>query len=206
MMIHTRHVLVLNKNWAPVETVTLQRAITMLFTTYANGEPKAKIVEYPSYETYTWNDWSKLKPIATDDVIKTANVWFRVPEVILLTRYGKVPQPEARYSRRNLYKRDNYQCQYCLSKPGPEELTIDHVLPKSKGGQTTWENTVLACIKCNSKKADRSLKDSKMKLHTIPVKPKGHMAIKCNALKPIDSWKAFISEAYWSVELENDNK
>ena len=79
-----------------------------------------------------------------------------IPEVILLSTYGKVPRIEVSFSRKNLYRRDGHACQYCGTHRPSSELSIDHVLPRSRGGRTTWENCVLACVRCNSKKADRT--------------------------------------------------
>jgi 5-methylcytosine-specific restriction endonuclease McrA len=204
-ILNKKRCLVLNKNWAPVGTVTLERAIIMLFSTYANNEPKARIIEPSSYELFTWDDWSKLKPLATDEVIQGARCVFRVPEIILLSRYEKLPQPKVHFSRRTLYKRDDMMCQYCGGRPGSEELTIDHVIPRSQGGLTTWTNCILACVDCNTKKRDRTPEQAGMKLLKQPHKPKLHL-FKFDTFKPVESWKAFISEAFWNVELENDMK
>lgn len=199
----SQHVLVLNKGWSPVGTVTLQRAIIMLFSTYKDGRPKARIIETSTYQAMTWDDWSRLKLVATDEVICTANMAFKIPEIILLTKYEKLPQPRAHFSRRTLYKRDNYTCQYCGKKPGTEELTVEHVLPKAQGGITSWENCVLACVNCNKRKANRTPEQANMKLLTVPKKPK--MALfKCDFNKPIKSWEAFLGTAYWSCPLDND--
>lgn len=195
-----RRCLVLNKAWAPVGTVSLQRAIIMLFSEYANGVPKAKIIEPASYQTFTWDDWSKLKPLATDEIIQASNVQFKVPEVILLTKYEKLPLPKVHFSRRTLYKRDNMTCQYCAKRPGSSELTIDHVLPRAQGGTTTWENCVLACVECNARKANRTPAQAKMTLRKEPTKPRMHL-FRYDTLKPVKSWTAFLGEAYWNVGI-----
>jgi 5-methylcytosine-specific restriction endonuclease McrA len=198
-----RRCLVLNKSWNPIGTVSLERAITLLFTVVQNGEPKARIIDPSSYQTFTWEDWSKLRPSATDEKIIGANLHFRVPEIILLSKYDKMPQRQAHFSRRNLFKRDGQTCQYCGDQPGSEELTIDHVLPRSQGGVTSWENCVLACVTCNRKKANRTPSQAKMKLMKVPKKP--HLkALKFDTLKPVKSWCAFLGAAYWSIGLEND--
>lgn len=198
-------VLVLNKNWTAVGTVSLQRAVTMLFSEYEDGTPKAKIIEPESYQQMSWADWSKLKAGADDEVIRTANLSVRIPEVILLSKYEKLPRPKLHFSRRTLYKRDNYTCQYCYKRFASEELTIDHVTPRAQGGITSWENCVLACVSCNAKKANRTPKQCGMKLLNKPVKPKMNV-FKCDMVKPIKSWEQFLGVAYWSVELENDMK
>lgn len=198
-------VLVLNKNWTAVGTVSLQRAIVMLFSEYADGTPKAKIIEPESYQQMTWADWSKLKAGADDEVIRTANMSVRIPEVILLSKYEKLPKPKLHFSRRTLYKRDNYTCQYCYKRFSSEELTIDHVLPRAQGGVTSWENCALACVACNAKKANRTPKQAGMKLLNKPVKPKMNV-FRADMVKPIKSWEQFLGTCYWSVELENDMK
>jgi 5-methylcytosine-specific restriction endonuclease McrA len=194
-------VLVLNKGWTPVGTVSVQRAIVMVFSDYKDGTPKAKIIEPESYAAMTWDDWSKLKPRVDDEVIKAANVVFRCPELIMLTRYDKVPGLKEHFSRRTLYKRDRHQCGYCGCKPGTESLSIDHIIPRSRGGLTTWENCIVCCIPCNAKKANRTPAEAGMKLRTIPVKPKIHL-FKDN-MKPVKSWQDFIDTCYWEVPLQD---
>ena len=200
-VLQSNRCLVLNKCWTPVGTVPLQRAIIMLFSTYNNGEPKARIIDHESYQTFTWDDWSKLELRVTDEALKGSNVVFRVPEVILLSRYDKLPQPKVHFSRRNLFKRDGMLCQYCCKKFKSNELTIDHVEPKSFGGKSTWENCVLACVECNTLKADRTPEQAKMSLRHKSRRPMWKPLYAAHGMR-IDSWSKFVSEAYWSVELE----
>lgn len=203
--LQSRKCLVLNKNWTPVGTVTLQRAITMLFKEEDDGAPKAKIIDPASYQAFTWEDWSKLQPEMTDDKIAGSNMFFRVPEIILLSKYEKLPRPKIHFSRRTLWKRDKKTCQYCGVKPKDDQISIDHVLPRAQGGQTTWENCVLCCVPCNRKKADRQPHQCGMKLLSVPKKPATNL-FKYDTVVPIESWKAFLGAAYWNCELENDNK
>lgn len=188
--------LVLNKNWTPVGTVTLQRAIVMLF-----GE-KARIIDHESYASFTWEDWSKLRPSMDDAKIKAANIAFKVPEIILLNEYDKIPQPKMHFSRRNLFKRDKMTCQYCGIRPGSDELTIDHVLPSSCGGKSTWENCVLACVECNSFKANRTPEEANMELKKVPKKP--HFNMRFNTFRRVDSWQSFLGEMYWNTSIEDE--
>lgn len=199
-----RKVLVLNKSWSPVGIVTVQRAITLLWGMYANGQPKAFVVDTDSFATMTWADWSVLKPQDGDDFIKSAKDKFKIPEVVVLTRYDKLPTHRVTFSRRTLYKRDAYKCQYCGKTPKTEELTIDHILPRSRGGKTTWENCVICCLPCNARKADRLPEECGMKLRKQPKKPK-YQLFKGKVIIPCDSWKKFISAAYWNVEMQHDN-
>jgi len=204
--IDNRKVLVLNKCYTPINTITLRDAITLLFGTHTDGEPKALIIEPETYQQMDWSDWSKLRPSeGSDDLIRCSNdLYFRVPEIIVLTKYDKLPKPRVHFSRRTLFKRDNHQCQYCGIRPKNDELTIDHVLPRSQGGTTTWENCVLACYKCNAFKADRTPKQAHMKLLKTPTKPDVRY-FKCDLTHKVKSWEAFLGQAYWNVELVNDN-
>lgn len=198
-----REVLVLNKGWTAVGIVSLERAIVMLFSTYKDGTPKAKIIDPQDFQQYQWSDWSAMKPKDGEEKLATARADFRIPEVILLSRYEKLPQQKANFSRRTLFRRDNFQCQYCGCKPGSGELTLDHIQPKSRGGKTTWENIVCACVNCNARKADRTPDEAGMKLRTTPRKPT--LPICRRHAQKCASWKHFLSEVYWEVELENEN-
>jgi hypothetical protein len=200
MTVLTNPVLVLNKSWSPIKIVTLQRAITLLFPTYVDGEPKATIIDPSSYALYTWNDWSQMRPAEGEDKIQAGNVCFKVPTVIKLTRYNKIPIIKANCNRRNLFKRDQMTCQYCGCKPGSEELTIDHIVPRSQGGETSWLNTALCCMKCNLKKGNRTPAQAGMKLLNKPFQPKTEM-LKFHASKPIKDWEGFLGEMYWEVPL-----
>ena len=227
-----RKVLVLNKGWNAIGVVSLERAIVMLFSTHECGTPKAKIIDPTrEFQTFTWEKWSELKPKMDDEVIRSANMTFRVPEVILLSKYDKMPQHKIHFSRRTIYKRDNNQCQYCGATPGTEELTIDHIIPRSKGGLTTWDNCVLACVDCNSKKANRMpdrttvvehvkdehgnpkdkfvnaftvyFSDGKKKTIKQPTKPNFEVY---KGEIPYRSWSQWLNIAYWNCELANDNE
>jgi 5-methylcytosine-specific restriction endonuclease McrA len=91
-------------------------------------------------------------------------------------------------------------CQYCGKRPGTEDLTIDHVVPRAQGGQSNWTNCVLACFDCNARKADRTPAQAKMKLLNEPVRP-AWKPIYADRIQSFESWSKFISDAYWAVEL-----
>ena len=190
-----RPALVLNRNWQPVNVATVARALVMLFN------EAARVVDPHDYQLYTWADWSRLAPRADEPVIRTIRQRLRVPEVIALTAYDRLPTAAVTFSRRNIFKRDHFTCQYCAVQPGPEELTIDHVLPRSQGGTSTWENCVLSCIDCNKKKADRTPEQAGVQLRKPPVRPVWKPLYAVHRER-IESWAKFVSEAYWNVELE----
>lgn len=200
----SRKVLCLNKSWNAAGIVTIRRAVNLLFKTYANGEPYAKIIDpTQEFQTFTWDDWAKLRPKEGEDGLRTNSVIFRIPKVILLSRYDKLPLQRINFSRRSLYRRDGNQCQYCGACPGTEELSIDHIIPKSMGGRSSWENTCLACTTCNRRKADRTMDEARMKFFHPgfkPTKPKFNL-FKGDVI--IEDWKHFLSEAFWTTPLQD---
>jgi 5-methylcytosine-specific restriction endonuclease McrA len=161
----------------------------------------ARVVDPQDYQLYTWSDWSRLIPRDDEPFIQAVRLRLRVPEVVALTHYDRIPTNAVTFSRRNIYKRDRYTCQYCGAQPGTEELTLDHVLPRAQGGISTWENCVLACIGCNKRKADRTPEQAGMPLRKRPVRPVWRPLYATRDVR-IDSWTRFVSEAYWNVELE----
>jgi 5-methylcytosine-specific restriction endonuclease McrA len=217
--------LVLNRNWQAVNVATVARALVLLWN------ESARVVDPADYQTYTWEDWSKLRPKDGDRFIQAVRFRLRVPEVITLTDYDRLPAAAVTFSRRNIFKRDRYTCQYCgrqgrsqlgeilgsggdrssdsahdtrnrpRRQPGAEELTIDHVVPRAQGGESRWDNCVLACLECNKRKADRTPEQAKMRLKRKPVQPKWNPLYAAHNLR-IDCWSKFLSEAYWDVRLE----
>lgn len=192
----SRPTLVLNRNWQPVGIATVSRTLVKLW----NGT--ARVVDPNDYQIYSWSDWSALQPDDDEPFIQTTSLRLRVPEVITLTKYDRVPRRSVAFSRRNLFKRDRFTCQYCQKRPGSEELTIDHVTPRSRGGATTWENCVVACVDCNSQKANRTPEQARMPLKREPAQPRWKPVYASIGIR-IDSWSRFVSEVYWNVELES---
>jgi 5-methylcytosine-specific restriction endonuclease McrA len=220
-----RPTLVLNRNWQPVHVATVARALVMLWN------ESARVVDPSDYQTYTWEDWSKLRPAEGERFIRAVRFRLRVPEVITLTDYDRLPAATVSFSRRNIFKRDHYTCQYCghqgwsqlgehsrsgapidnrspryqrnrpPQQPGMEELTLDHVIPRAQGGESRWDNCVLACLECNKRKADRTPEQAKMRLRRKPVQPGWNLQYAIHQQR-IESWSKFVSEAYWTVELE----
>ena len=125
----------------------------------------------------------------------------RVPEVLALTRHDRPRSNSAPSAERNVFKRDHATCQYCGARPGTNELTIDHVLPRAQGGLTTWENCVLACVACNARKANRTPEQVGMETPGIrPFRPSWKPLYDSTTVR-LTSWSRFLSEAYWSVTL-----
>ena len=190
-----RPTLVLNRNWQPVAVATVAKALVKVWN------DTARIIDPADYRQYAWADWSRLAPADGEPFIQTRWLRLRVPEVVTLTQYDRMPANAVTFSRRNVFKRDRYTCQYCGRQPGSEELTIDHVLPRSQGGVSSWDNCVLACVDCNHTKADRTPEQARMALRRQPHRPLWKPLYAAHGVR-IESWSRFLSEAYWNVELE----
>lgn len=190
-----RPTLVLNRNWQPVNVATVARALTLVWN------ESARVIDPYDYQTYAWEDWSRLAPGQGELFVQSVRARLRVPEVVTLTGYDRLPAACVAFSRRNIFKRDHSTCQYCGVQPGSEELTIDHVVPRSQGGASTWENCVLACVACNKRKADRTPAEAGLRLRKPPVRPAWKPLYAAPALR-IASWSKFVSEAYWNVPLQ----
>ena len=190
-----RPTLVLNRNWQPIHVATVARALVLLWN------ESARVVDPIDFQTYVWEDWSKLRPRDGDAFIQAVRFRLRVPEVITLTEYDRLPTAAVTFSRRNLFKRDHFTCQYCGAQPGSEELTVDHVVPRAQGGPSRWENCVLACVACNKRKADRTPQQAGLKLKRTPVRPNWNPLYGFHDMR-IESWSKFLSEAYWNVLLQ----
>lgn len=128
--------------------------------------------------------------------INSVNDSFKLPSVIALKRIVKFHFKTMACKRQNVFWRDQYQCQYCSIKPSIDKLTIDHIVPRSKGGKNTWDNLVTACKKCNQKKGNKTLEQSNMKLIRKPYEPRSSVLrnINKNQISPI--WKDYLWENY----------
>lgn len=161
----TKPVLVLNRVFVPVQLTTARRAFVLLY----GGAAKALD---ESGEEYDFELWRELPPRDDDDVVPLVGGGIRVPRVLHLHRYDRTPRTTVRLTRKNLMVRDGHQCQYCGKKPAIRELNIDHVLPRSRGGEGTWENLVTACRPCNLRKGWKTPEEASMRLARKPFRPK----------------------------------
>jgi len=190
-----RPTLVLNRHWQPIQIATVARALVLLLN------ESARVVDPNDFSTFSWDDWTRLKPKDGEEHIRTVRMQLRIPEAITLVEFAGQPIGTVSLNRRNLFKRDHYACQYCGVRPGGNQLTIDHVLPRAQGGETRWDNCVLACVDCNFKKGNRTPSQANMRLKRKPVQPTWHPLFAVEPVR-IASWSKLVSEAYWNVELE----
>lgn len=190
-----RPTLVLNRSWQPTGVAPVRRALMLLWNA------AACVVDPDDYRLYTWADWARLTLRDGEPFLQAVTFRMRVPEVVTLVRHDRPALVTVNFSRRNLFRRDRWTCQYCGVQPGTEELTIDHVVPRSLGGGSTWENCVLACVPCNARKANRTPDQAGMRLRKRPVRP-SWKPMYAEADVRIESWSRFLSEAYWNVTLD----
>ena len=199
-------VLVLNKYYNPVNITTVRRAFCMVFKRIA----EVITVEEESFYTYNFSSWaefSEYKRMLRDghenEWVYTPNLTLLVPRVVRVLSYDRVEISKVRLTRRNIYYRDSNTCQYCGKKFKTKDLNIDHVIPKSKGGKEVWSNLVCACVECNIRKSNKLPREVGMKLIRKPARPKLNPLIIIHlSKKKYASWKNFLSEAYWNVELQ----
>ncbi len=190
-------VLVLNRSWIAIQVANARRAVSLLYQGYA------KVVSPDDFATYDFDSWRELSEAADDYCIHTVNFKIKVPEVIVLTFFNGVYRREIKFSRRNIFERDKNTCQYCGNRFKKWELTLDHVIPRSVGGRSTWENLVLACVPCNVRKGSRLPDVARMPLVRQPRKPRWipHSGESLSTIHR-QSWQKFVDAAYWDVELK----
>jgi len=163
-----QRVLVLNASYEPLQLISTRRAIVLLL------QDKAELVE------------------AASQRLRARGISFAVPLVIRLVRYIRIPRRlRLPCSRRGVLARDRETCQYCGIQPGRSNLTVDHILPRSRGGQTTWDNVVAACRECNHRKGGRTPEEANMKLLTVPRQPQFVAFALLGELERHDVWRKY---------------
>ncbi|MEJ2723915.1 MAG: HNH endonuclease [Deltaproteobacteria bacterium] len=169
-------VLLLNITYEPLKIINWKKAMTMLFL------GKVEVIEQYDRE------------------IHSVSFTVKLPSVVRLLRLVKRPKSPVKFSRQNIYARDRYQCQYCGGRFPVEDLTYDHIMPKSRGGKTKWENIVTCCVDCNRQKGGRTPGEASMQLIRQPSRPTWVPAIRITISfhKVPDSWRDYL---YWNVEL-----
>jgi len=190
-------VLVLNRSWVAVHIASARRALSLLY------QGLARAVHPEDYSLYDFDDWCELsQAVQSGRYVHTVNYRVRVPEVILLKAFNGFILHEVRFSRRNIFERDKNTCQYCGRRMPRSEVTIDHVIPRSRGGIDSWENLVLACVDCNVKKGNRTPAEARMPLIRKPVKPSWLPQLGARVpASQLGTWQRFVDTAYWDVEL-----
>jgi 5-methylcytosine-specific restriction endonuclease McrA len=197
-----QHVLVLNRLWQAVNVCTARRALTLLFEGHAQVVLNDSEGAFQTYSFNQWRDFSNQEP--HPETIATASLKIRVPRVILLVMFDRLPKKEVKFTRHNIFERDRNMCQYCGKIHERKDLNLDHVIPRDRGGPTSWENIVCSCVRCNTQKANRTPQEAGMHLVRKPKRPKWRPFVQINLGVHHDSWKHFLDLAYWNVELGED--
>ncbi len=196
-----QHVLVLNRLWQAVNVCTARRAFSLLYA----GHAQVVDADKGAFQTFDFGKWADIsRNQDTSDMVQTLHFKIRIPQIIVLIFFDRLPKREVKLTRQNIFERDANTCQYCGKEFDRRDLNIDHVIPRDKGGRTTWENIVCSCIPCNSRKANRLPHEAGMKLLRKPKRPKvrPYFDLQIKAF-PHESWKHFLDVAYWNVELSD---
>ena len=169
-------VLLLNITYEPLKIIGWKRAITLLTL------GKVEVIEEYGRE------------------IHSVTFTIKLPSVVRLLQMVRKPKSPVRFSRQNIYARDRYRCQYCGHKFASEDLTYDHVIPKSRGGKTRWENIVTCCVNCNRQKGGRTPSEASMRLIKDPTRPTWVPSIRITieVHRIPENWRDYL---YWNVEI-----
>ncbi len=195
------HVLVLNRSYIPINITTVRRAFVLLYQGFAKAVDR-------QFETFDFDSWSELSVATHDETIGLIGRMVRIPRVILLTGYDRVPKRHVRFSRHNIYVRDGNVCQFCGHRYQRSDLNLDHVIPRAQGGKTVWENVVTSCIPCNRRKGGLSPAEVGMKLLKVPARPRWTPFMDFST-RDINyrEWKPYfniVDFSYWNLELKDE--
>ena len=192
------NVLVLNRFYMAIRVVNVRRALTLLYRECAEVISN----ENGQFTSYDFESWCELSQLASmekqpgEDYIQAVGFELQVPRIVRLTRFDRMPVQSVRFNRKNLFARDEHKCQYCGKVEPSHKLSLDHVVPRSHGGPTTWENIVCCCLRCNSRKGGRTPKQARMKLLKQPTKPRVNPVLVQSVDDPrYECWKTFLPAA-----------
>jgi 5-methylcytosine-specific restriction endonuclease McrA len=185
--------LVLNRVYQAIQVTSVRRAVTLLYLGHARA-----VME--DYSTYSWEEWKDIPVSATDEFVTTPSYRFRAPRVVQVLTFDRVPRHEVKFTRKNVFARDGNQCQYCGRRFPTRELNLDHVVPMSRGGKTTWDNVVCCCLPCNARKGNYLPEEIGLHLVRRPRKPRWYPFIRLvNSGAGHETWRNFLDVAYWNV-------
>lgn len=165
------NVLLLNASYEPLRVINWKRALTLFFA------GKVEVLEEYNRD------------------IRSVSLTIRLPAVVRLLNLIRVKTRGVKFSRQHIYARDKYECQYCSRRLPPGELTYDHVIPRSRGGQTDWTNIVTCCIPCNRRKGGKLLEQSGLRLRQPPQEPRWnpYVSLTLGLHNPPESWQTYLN-------------
>jgi len=189
-------VLVVNRNLQAVHITTARRAFVLMFTDVARALD-------PAWVAHDFESWASISPSGDGPTVGTSRGPILIPRVLQLVAYDRMPRTTIRLTRRNIFLRDGYTCQYCARRGTPRDLNLDHVMPRSRGGPMTWENVVCSCRVCNLKKGGRTPPEANMRLLRRPVRPRWSpvLALAFSPGRPAE-WEPFLASLPGARELQ----
>jgi len=195
----SRKVLVLNRLWQAVNVCTARRAFSLVY----RGHADIVVNDRGQFATFDFEGWKRFSANGSgEELVRAVSFEIGIPRIIVLRLYARVPVREVKFTRKNIYERDGYRCQYCGKTFSAKGLNIDHVVPVRRGGKTTWENVVCSCLACNTRKGSRTLRQAGMKLIRRPRKPRWQNFLLVKFDSNMDeSWRHFVDVRYWNIEL-----
>ncbi len=190
-------VLVVNRHLQAVHLTTARRAFVLMWSDIARALDAAWVA-------HDFSSWSALRPGAGDLALGTSRGPLRVPRVVQLVEFDRMPRSTVRLTRRNIYLRDAHTCQYCAKQLPARDLNLDHVHPRSRGGPMSWENVVCSCRVCNLRKGGRTPPEAGMRLLRRPVRPRWSpvLALAFAPGRPPE-WEPFLSSLPGARELSS---
>lgn len=196
--------MVLNRFYMAVHVVSVRRALVLLYRELA----EVIHVEEGTYSNYDFESWREASLFFASEAdqhsewIRGVGFSLQAPRVVRLNRFDKVPKQTLRFNRRNVFARDENTCQYCGSDFSSIHLSLDHIVPRSRGGQTSWENVVCCCLSCNTRKGSRTPKEANMRLIRPPKKPRHSPILKMKLENPKYAvWRNFVQHASTPVDV-----
>jgi 5-methylcytosine-specific restriction endonuclease McrA len=195
-------VLVLNRLYLAVHVIGVRRAFGLLYRELAEVI-HLEDGRFTNYDFCAWQEISELRCEAKqpdDDWVQAVNFEIQVPRVVRLLAYDRLPKQQLHLNRRNVLARDGHRCQYCARHLPTHQLSIDHVIPRSRGGVTSWENVVCACLPCNIRKGGRTPHEARMKLVRRPAKPQRNPWLLAKLANPkYASWMTWLEAVNWDI-------
>ena len=198
-------VLVLNRLWQPVNTCSARRAVSLLFLGHAHVVRSDESSNFFTYDMDSWMEYSSEEGEPSNDdrtMVHSVRLSLEVPRIIVLCIYDRLPKKEVKFTRQNIFHRDKFTCQYCGVGFDPKNLNLDHVVPRDKGGKTSWENLVTSCIACNSRKANKMPEEARMFPLNKPHAPRWRpffTSVRESAYH--ESWRHFLDLSSSQVQM-----
>ncbi|MCB1097798.1 MAG: HNH endonuclease [Verrucomicrobiae bacterium] len=198
-------VLVLNRLWQPVNTCSARRAVSLLFVGHAQVVQSGDENNFYTHDVESWIDYSETSRAlgsSTDDFLHSVKLILKLPRIIVLSEYDRLPKKEVKFTRQNIFQRDKFTCQYCGVVFDTKKLNLDHVVPRDKGGKSSWDNLVTSCIVCNTRKSNKMPAEARMFPLRTPAAPRWRpFSTSVQNQECHESWRHFLDLSASQVEM-----